>query len=67
MKQTLPDRVVYTLSVPRASSRDSGVYECSVTRELSGETKVGSVAVAVSGESAFWIFTPKNDLNVEAN
>ncbi|XP_040040687.2 platelet-derived growth factor receptor alpha [Gasterosteus aculeatus] len=53
MKQTLPDRVVYTLSVPRASSRDSGVYECSVTRELSGETKVGSVAVAVSEENSF--------------
>ncbi|KAL6107560.1 pdgfra [Pungitius sinensis] len=52
-KQTLRGRVVYTLSVPRASLWDSGAYECSVTEELSGEIRVGSVAVAVSEENSF--------------
>ncbi|KAM8873655.1 platelet-derived growth factor receptor alpha isoform 2-T2 [Spinachia spinachia] len=53
LKQSLPDRVVYTLSVPRASSQDSGAYECSVTEEFSGEIRVGSVTVAVSEENTF--------------
>ncbi len=51
MKQTLADRVVYTLSIPQASSQDSGTYECSITHEISGEVRVGSVAVSVFGKS----------------
>ncbi|KAK9518941.1 hypothetical protein VZT92_021706 [Zoarces viviparus] len=53
MKQTLPDRVVYTLSVPQATAQDSGAYECSVTEEVSGEVRVSSVAVAVFEENSF--------------
>jgi len=49
-KQTLPDRVVYTLSVQRAAPPDGGAYECSVTEELSGEVRAGSAAVAVLGK-----------------
>lgn len=51
LKQTFPDRVIYTLSVPQATSEDSGTYECSVTDVFSGEVRVSSVAVAVFGES----------------
>ncbi|XP_075943395.1 platelet-derived growth factor receptor alpha [Anarhichas minor] len=53
MKQTLPNRVVYTLSVPQATSQDSGAYECSVTEEISGEVRVSSVAVTVFEENSF--------------
>lgn len=50
VKQTLPDHVVYTLSVSQASSQDSGVYECSVTNTVNGEVRVNSVAINVFGE-----------------
>ncbi|XP_054458592.1 platelet-derived growth factor receptor alpha [Anoplopoma fimbria] len=53
MKQTFPDRVVYTLSIPQATSQDSGVYECSVAEETSGEVRAGSVAVTVFEENSF--------------
>ncbi|XP_037627127.1 platelet-derived growth factor receptor alpha [Sebastes umbrosus] len=52
-KQTFPDRVVYTLSIPKATSQDSGSYECSVTQESSGEVRVSSVAVTVFEENSF--------------
>lgn len=51
MKQTFPDRVIYTLSIPKATSQDSGTYECSITHEISGEVRVSSVAVTVFGKS----------------
>ncbi|XP_059196558.1 platelet-derived growth factor receptor alpha isoform X2 [Centropristis striata] len=53
MKQTLPDRVIYTLSIPQATAQDSGTYECSVTHEISGEVRAGSVAVTVFEENSF--------------
>ncbi|TNN25806.1 Platelet-derived growth factor receptor alpha [Liparis tanakae] len=37
-KQTLPDGVLYTLSVQHAAPTDAGAYGCSVTEELSGES-----------------------------
>lgn len=52
MKQTLPDRVVYTLSIPAASSQDSGVYECSITNNFNGEIRANMVAVTVFGTLA---------------
>ncbi|XP_016886800.1 platelet-derived growth factor receptor alpha isoform X3 [Cynoglossus semilaevis] len=53
VKQTLPDHVVYTLSVSQASSQDSGVYECSVTNTVNGEVRVNSVAINVFEENSF--------------
>ncbi|KAG7513222.1 hypothetical protein JOB18_002009 [Solea senegalensis] len=53
MKQTFPDRVIYTLSVPHATSQDSGTYECSITHEISGKVRVSSVTVAVFDENSF--------------
>lgn len=57
-KQTLPDRVVYTLSVQRAAPPDGGAYECSITEELSGEVRAGSAAVAVLEEDSFVALDP---------
>lgn len=51
MKETFPERVVYILSIPRATSQDSGTYECSVT-DKRGEVRVKKVAVTVFGESS---------------
>ncbi|XP_076008962.1 platelet-derived growth factor receptor alpha [Genypterus blacodes] len=53
MKESFADRVVYTLSIPQATSQDSGAYECSITHDLSGEVRVSSVAVTVFEESSF--------------
>ncbi|KAM7410383.1 hypothetical protein PAMA_001701 [Pampus argenteus] len=52
MKQTFPDRVVYILSFPQATSQDSGIYECSITHE-SGDVRVSSVAVTIFEENSF--------------
>ncbi|KAM4628758.1 platelet-derived growth factor receptor alpha [Polymixia lowei] len=52
-KQNLPDRVIYTLSVPQATAQDSGVYECSVTHDVDGTVRVDSVAVTVFEENSF--------------
>lgn len=52
MKETFPERVAYILSIPRATSQDSGTYECSVT-DKSGEVRVKKVAVTVFEENSF--------------
>lgn len=52
MKQTFPDRVIYILSIPQATSQDSGAYECSVT-DKGGEVRVKKVAVIVFEEDSF--------------
>lgn len=51
IKETSLDGVIYTLSIPKATSQDSGSYECSVTHIISGEVRVSSVAVTVFGKS----------------
>ncbi|KAF7653152.1 hypothetical protein LDENG_00086480 [Lucifuga dentata] len=53
MKESFPNRVIYTLSIPQATSQDSGTYECSITHEISGEVRASSVAVVVFEESSF--------------
>ncbi|XP_053286553.1 platelet-derived growth factor receptor alpha [Pleuronectes platessa] len=53
MKQTLPDQLIYILSVPQATAQDSGSYECSITHENSGEVRVSSVAVTVFEDKSF--------------
>ncbi|XP_041861672.1 platelet-derived growth factor receptor alpha isoform X2 [Melanotaenia boesemani] len=53
MKHTFPERVIYILSIPQASSQDSGTYECSIKHKISGEVRVSSVAVAVFEENSF--------------
>ncbi|KAG7228764.1 hypothetical protein INR49_008542 [Caranx melampygus] len=53
MKQTLPDRVIYTLYIPQATSQDSGTYECSITSLNNREVRAGTVAVTVFAENSF--------------
>ncbi|XP_058495284.1 platelet-derived growth factor receptor alpha isoform X2 [Solea solea] len=53
MKQTFPDRVIYTLSVPHATSQDTGSYECSITHEISRQVRVSSVTITVFDENSF--------------
>lgn len=53
MKQTFPDRVIYTLSIPQATSQDSGTYECSITHKISGKVRVSIAAVTVFEEDSF--------------
>lgn len=52
-KETFSDHVVYTLSIAKAKARDSGNYECSVTDQITGEVKTGTVAVTVFEDSSF--------------
>ncbi|XP_056234026.1 platelet-derived growth factor receptor alpha [Seriola aureovittata] len=65
-KHTLPDRVIYTLRIPQATSQDSGTYECSITSEISGEVRVGSVAVTVFEENSFVALDHSGILAVES-
>lgn len=50
MRETFPDRVVYILGVPRATSQDSGTYECSITHVMSGAVRASGVAITIFGE-----------------
>ncbi|XP_034036396.1 platelet-derived growth factor receptor alpha [Thalassophryne amazonica] len=52
-KQIFPDRVIYTLSIPQATSLDSGTYECSIIHMISGDVRASSVAVTVVDENSF--------------
>ncbi|XP_072246068.1 platelet-derived growth factor receptor alpha [Leuresthes tenuis] len=53
IKQIFPDRVIYTLSIPQATSQDSGTFECSITHKISGEVRVSTVAVTIFEEDSF--------------
>ncbi|KAI5090427.1 platelet-derived growth factor receptor alpha [Silurus meridionalis] len=46
-KETYPDKVLYILSIPHASTNDTGFYECSVTDQSSGKTRSSEVTVVV--------------------
>lgn len=65
MKQTFHDRVIYTLSIPQATSQDSGTYECSITHEISGGVRVSSVAVTVFGKSEMFSGHLFNEFSAE--
>ncbi|KAB5539700.1 hypothetical protein PHYPO_G00092030 [Pangasianodon hypophthalmus] len=51
-KETYPDKVLYILSIPHASTNDTGFYECSVTEQSSGKTHSSQVTITVH-ESSF--------------
>ncbi|XP_031430244.1 platelet-derived growth factor receptor alpha isoform X2 [Clupea harengus] len=53
MKQTLPDKVLYVLSIPSASAHDGGSYECAVTNTILRQTRSSQVAVTVHEEKSF--------------
>ncbi|XP_063057400.1 platelet-derived growth factor receptor alpha isoform X2 [Engraulis encrasicolus] len=53
LKQIVGDQVLYILSVRSASAYDGGVYECSITNTLTGQTRSRQVALAVHEEKSF--------------
>lgn len=50
-KETYPDKVLYILSIPHASTNDTGFYECSVTEQSSGKTHSSQVSIIVHGNN----------------
>ncbi|KAI3369000.1 hypothetical protein L3Q82_025972, partial [Scortum barcoo] len=65
MKQPFPDRVIYTLSIPQATSQDSGTYECSITHKISGDVRASRVAVTVFEENSFAVLDHSGILDTE--
>ncbi|XP_062306427.1 platelet-derived growth factor receptor alpha [Osmerus eperlanus] len=53
MKEILTNQVLYILRIPEATSQDSGVYECVVVNDDSGEIRTGRVVVTVFEENSF--------------
>ncbi|KAM6921684.1 platelet-derived growth factor receptor alpha [Xenentodon cancila] len=53
MKQTVPDGDIYTLRIPKATSQDSGIYECSILHTPTGNGRVSSTYVTVLEENSF--------------
>lgn len=49
MKLVFPDKVLYILNIPKASVADSGLYQCAVTNQLTGQTKSVKLDVTVHG------------------
>ncbi|KAA0708701.1 Platelet-derived growth factor receptor alpha [Triplophysa tibetana] len=47
MKFVFPDKVQYILNIPKASVADSGLYQCAVTNQLTGQTKSVKLDVTV--------------------
>ncbi|XP_055021037.1 platelet-derived growth factor receptor alpha [Boleophthalmus pectinirostris] len=52
-KDVFSEHVIYTLHISKASAQDSGTYECSVTDQITGEVKTGTVAVIVFETSSY--------------
>ncbi|KAM8889495.1 platelet-derived growth factor receptor alpha [Synchiropus picturatus] len=50
--------IVYTLTIPQASSKDSGIYSCSITDIISNESQTKQLAVRVY-ESEFLSVKPE--------
>lgn len=52
IKLTLQDKIQYILNIPKASVEDTGRYECSVTNQLTRQTRSKSLGITVH-ESSF--------------
>uniref|UniRef100_A0A8C2D9S9 Platelet-derived growth factor receptor alpha n=1 Tax=Cyprinus carpio TaxID=7962 RepID=A0A8C2D9S9_CYPCA len=52
MKLTFPDKVQYTLNIPKASVADTGLYECAVINQFTGQAKSLTLGITVH-ESSF--------------
>lgn len=44
--------ILYTLTIPQASTKDSGIYSCSITDIISNEDQTKEIAVQVFGMKA---------------
>uniref|UniRef100_A0A8C1EBX5 Platelet-derived growth factor receptor alpha n=1 Tax=Cyprinus carpio carpio TaxID=630221 RepID=A0A8C1EBX5_CYPCA len=52
MKLTFPDKVQYILNIPKASVADTGLYECAVINQFTGQAKSLTLGITVH-ESSF--------------
>lgn len=50
--------ILYTLTIPQASTKDSGVYSCSITDIISNESQTKQLAVRVFGMKAVFSLQP---------
>lgn len=41
--------ILYTLTIPQASTKDSGIYSCSITDIMSNESQTKELAIRVFG------------------
>lgn len=44
--------ILYTLTIPQASTKDSGIYSCSITDIITNESQTKQLAVHVFGRKA---------------
>lgn len=50
--------ILYTLTIPQASTKDSGIYSCSITDIISNESQTKQLAVRVFGMKAALCLLP---------
>lgn len=48
--------ILYTLTIPQATTKDSGIYSCSITDIISNESQTKQLSIRVFGISAL-LFT----------
>lgn len=44
--------ILYTLTIPQASSKDSGIYSCSITDIMSNDSQTKQLMIHVYGAKA---------------
>lgn len=47
--------ILYTLTIPQASIKDSGIYSCSITDIMSNESQTKLLSIHVFGMKTFFI------------
>lgn len=46
------NEILYTLTIPQASSKDSGIYSCSITDIMSNDSQTKQLMIHVYGAKA---------------
>lgn len=45
--------ILYTLTIPQASTKDSGIYSCSITDIITNDSQTKQLAIRVFGMKGF--------------
>lgn len=48
--------ILYTLTIPQASTKDSGIYSCSITDIITNDSQTKQLAIRVFGMRGFLFF-----------
>uniref|UniRef100_A0A3Q2PUW5 Platelet-derived growth factor receptor alpha n=1 Tax=Fundulus heteroclitus TaxID=8078 RepID=A0A3Q2PUW5_FUNHE len=51
LENTKERKILYTLTIPQASTKDSGIYSCSITAVASRDTQTKEIAIQVFGKT----------------